>query len=156
MSERLLFAITPTISDAAVAYASGDNIGGKLELERFPMKGAFFDKLTGTENTGQAPPFTVLFFNSDPTVTATDNAAFAWGAGSLAKYIGYFTVLATDWKLVGGKRILALNGMREHLKLKTDNTDRTLYAVMVADGVYDPGAIGDLTLTFEFEEDRPA
>lgn len=90
--------VTPTISTSA--YTSGDQIGGIMDLSdciRQDSNGTFgVSELVGVtilDKDKQSVAMDIWLFNVSPTVTSTDNAAFAMTAANLVlQCVGYVSV----------------------------------------------------------------
>lgn len=76
--DSIVISKQPTVSSAATAYASGDEVGGIQTLAAgHPVRGVgtvILQSVTVVDAAKQSAPFDILFFSADPT-GAGDNAA---------------------------------------------------------------------------------
>ena len=108
------------------AYSSGDCIGGLLTFQVPP--GSFaLQSVTVTDVDAQTPALSVIFFESTPAGTTTDNVALAISTDRL-KILGVVAVAATDYVTVGGVSIATVKPGAFTLQPTSGNT--TLYAAI--------------------------
>lgn len=108
------------------AYSSGDCIGGLLTFQVPP--GSFaLQSVTVTDVDAQAPALSVIFFESTPAGTTTDNTALTISTDRL-KILGVVAVAATDYVAVGGVSIATVKPGAFTLQPTSGNT--TLYAAI--------------------------
>ena len=95
----------PVIDTAA--YTAGDNVGGRLLIDGFGPHGTGVLKhVTVTDFDNQRAALTILFFESLPAATFTNNAAFpALTAADLARVIGKVEVAAADYTTFNGRAV---------------------------------------------------
>jgi hypothetical protein len=94
-------AVTPTISTSA--YTSGDQIGGIMTLSNVIRQDSQMNygnaelvAVTILDADKQSAAMDIWLFNQSPTVTSTDNAAFAMtAANQAAQCIGFVSVGAS-------------------------------------------------------------
>lgn len=94
------------VIDTAI-YTAGDNVGGRMLIDGFGTFGAGLLKdVTITDFDNQKAALTLLFFDSLPAATFTNNAAFpALAAADLAKVIGKVEIAATDYTTFNGRAV---------------------------------------------------
>ncbi len=138
--------VTPGAS-ATPDYSSGDVIGGILTLTQAVghVGTGVLKTLVVKDNAAQSQPITFLLFHTIPTGTYTDNAAFAWGSGDFAKCFGRVNVAAADYATVGSKAIAVVEVARNLYNLEST---RNIYAIAVAGGTINLGAVDDLVFGF--------
>lgn len=144
--------ISPTLTiSASPDYADGDVVSG---IVTFPTvnyasgKGVVLDKLTLCEDSGQAPALRIIFFKATPASgTYTDNSALAWGAGDLANIVGGFSVATADWVVTVSKSEVTY----KDLNIPMAASATSLFALIIAKGVYNAAATDDLLLTATFK-----
>lgn len=127
-----------SLSTTAPAYAAGDNVGGEQELPLVLDAFTAFQlqSLTFIDPAAQSANLLVMFFAAAKTTTGatmTDNAAFAWGAGSAAAaYCGGLEIVAADWKTVNAKQVASLTNLG--LMVRADAAGSVWMCVVALDG----------------------
>lgn len=146
--------ITPTITTTAVAYTSGDCIGGVLKLDaavRVKNGTSVLKSVVVRDNLNQKANLTILIFNSNPTgATTTDNSAFAWGT-SLPQCICSHNIASTDYETIDSKAIANVDTFASPVQPDGSNS---LWAVILTTSTPTYGANATtLYVTFNFLRD---
>lgn len=141
----------PTVSTSA--YATGDNVGGKVTLTdvcRSSMGSGLIQSVVITSKSLQTATFDVIFFNADPSgTTATDNAAQDIADADLSKVVGV-AQCSTVVGLSGASIHQALNLA---MPFALSNNATTLYALMVVRGTPTLGSTSDIGLSVRVLQD---
>ena len=136
---------TPTVS-AAVAYAAGDSVGGKITLANaIPISAGrgTIEAVILTDLAKQDAALDILFFNDDPSgTTFTDNAAFDLADADIGKYAGHVSLVAANYSSLADNSVAVLRNVGLPFKL----AGTTLYAHIVSRGTPTYAAVGDITL----------
>lgn len=99
-----------TLSIDLVAYAAGDQLGEKTELQNVVVTNgrggvirtvSIFDLLHTTPWAGD-----LLFFRSDPAGTFTDNSPPDPNDADMGKYCGKVTFAAADWVVLADQAVM--------------------------------------------------
>ena len=143
---------TPTVSTTP-AYASGDNVGGKILLAgaaRLPGGSGLIQSVVITSKSLQSATFDVVFFNADPTATAaTDNAPQDIADADLAKVVGV-AQCATVVPLTGAS-IHQATGLA--MPFAGSSGSRDLYAIIVVRGTPTFASTSDVQLSVRILQD---
>ena len=135
------------------AYENGDVLFASViaipDVARSSGRNVRLDSVIGAEDGGQAPSMTLLFFHVLPSQTGAANAAVAWAGNHARKFAGKINIVAADWETLGSKSFLTLGGMQTDLTV----TGTDLYMVAVCKSAYDAVAVGDLSLTLNFNRE---
>lgn len=147
--------ISPSITFDTAAYASGDNMGGKITLTGAVRKGggsAVLSDITVLNNDGTKPTFNIIIFSQDPTAaTITDNAAFVISTD--IQYVqAIIPVYTVDY--IGSNTPKYASIQTGNIILQeTSGSSTSLYAAIVATAANDLTAATDLRLKFGFIQD---
>lgn len=140
----------PTVSTDA--YASGDNVGGKITLSgatRVAGGSGIIQAVTITSKSLQTAPFDVIFFSADPSAsTFTDNAAQDLADADLAKVVG----VARCAEVVG----LSVASIHQALGVALPfalAAGSSLYAAIVVRGTPTLGSTSDIGLAVHIVQD---
>ena len=138
--------ITPTItvSTSASPYTIGDVIGGEITLTaalRITSGSGVIQSLVVETANGAAPALSFLFFDSNPAANTANHAAFAWGTGDSARFLGKIDVAAADFATIGGYGIATKTGTG---LVMVGNGSADLYMQIVAVTVPTIAASSDL------------
>lgn len=127
------------LTTTAGAYTAGDNVGGKMSFEVLndKKKTAILQSVLVKDGANQKASGEILIFDSNPTVTATDNSAFAYGTGAYDKLIARVAVASTDYVTTDSKAEAQKMGLG--IIIEGDSTT-TLYAVFNTQGTPTYGA----------------
>jgi hypothetical protein len=140
--------VTPTVGGGA--YSAGDAVGGKQTLTGVAGSAGgtvAIESVVVTDVSNQKAPFTILFFDADPSAaTITNNAAFAFSTDA-AKLVGKVNVAASDYETVDSKAVAVVKSIA--LMLKANGT-ADLYAAVVTTGTPTYAGAGDLTFKYGF------
>lgn len=134
------------------AYASGDVVGGIIELKTVNFASGRRVVLTSfqiNDKGGAAPALTIYFFKSTPTGgTYTDNSPLVWGSGDSALKVGQLSILTANYLTDASQSSQNLGG----LDLKMPVSATSLFMLIVAEG--SPTiANGNLTAGAEFNQE---
>lgn len=134
---------TPTISTSA--YASGDQLGGKITLTnaaRSSIGSGTIQHVTISDLAKQSAPIDVLFFTTDPSnTTFTDNAATDIHDTDILTLVGAVSV--NSWFALNDNSVgCAVAGIPFKL-----STGTSLYAALVVRGTPTYASTSDITLT---------
>lgn len=150
---RLIRFITPTITVSTSAYASGDCIGGKLQLlnaSRANGGVSNFVKVMIRDASNSAPQFNILVFDSDPTVaTLTDNEPVVLST-DLSKVIAQIPIVTADYTTISTDDIA--HKVLEDIIIKSAANSKTIYIALVATAAVTFSATTDLSLTSVIEQ----
>jgi hypothetical protein len=96
---------TPTIDTAA--FSAGDNVGGRNLIDGLgPFGTGVLKHVTITDFDNQKAALTIVFFDTLPAGTFTNNAAFpSLVAADLARVIGKVEVAASDYTTINGRAV---------------------------------------------------
>lgn len=148
IQQHNMVSIAPTVTITATPdYSAGDCVGGIVTVSSAvntksnrPIR---LTNVTLTDNAGQAPALSLLFFRATPAGgTYTDNSALVLDASDIADLVGVVRIAAADWYTVSSKSLVAVND----LNMIMDITTTSLFMLVVADGAYNAGATTDLTV----------
>lgn len=143
--------VTPSITVDTAAYAAGDvllaatSLGNVVATTGAKLK---LTGITGCEDGGQAPAFTIMFFNASPGQSAAANAAVVWGASDDDYFAGMIRVVGGDWYTVGSHSFMSLGGAEVDIDMGSSSE---LWMIILADSAYDAVAANDLRVTLHFE-----
>lgn len=146
--DRGTFRVAPTITVQAAAYASGDVIGGLIEV--VGAGGTIGDAITlqdvvlaaRTEITGAVD---LVIFDREPTgSTFTENAAYSLAAADAVKVRK--VIVLTSWSDHGTPNTLQTDNLTIPMVLDTNET--SFWAVIVARAAITFAGTGDLTAVF--------
>lgn len=143
----------PTITVSATPdYSAGDAVGtGYLTFTGACSGPGRLTRLmtcTVRDAAGQGPALKVLFFDTPPAGTYTDNSAADLSAADLAAVVGQLSIAAADYLTTDSYSV----AMHSDLNLMMGSTSSHLYAVVVANGAYNAAADTDLSIVFDFSE----
>lgn len=130
--------VTPTVSNA-VAYASGDLIGGKLTftgaIKTSTGSGQVLSVLI-TDKNKQAEDLELILFSSNPSSTTfTDNGAFDVHASDLAKVVAVIGLGSTSRFAYTVNGLVYLGNLLIPVKaLSGSSPGNTLYGALVSRG----------------------
>lgn len=142
--------ITPTVTCTAGAYSAGDVIGGRLTLTnamRITSGTGILQNIILTTADGETPELWIPFFDSATASSIADNAAFAWGSGDHAKFLGAVHVETADWQTRGSDGVYDSGPLA---RIVAANGSRNLYAYIMAVGTPTFGATTDVTFRSAF------
>ncbi len=106
--------------------------------------------ITLTTADGEALACRILFFDTTTASSIADNAAFAWGAGDHAKFLGYVDVAAGDWITLDSDGVCH----KQNLGIVVAaNGSQNLYAYILATATPTFTATTDLSVRFKFFQD---
>ena len=101
------------------------------------------------DRSNQGTALDVLLFNDEPIITSADNGALNISQGELNnKFIGQFSLAATDWKPATGASVLSVNLSSLPVKLKNGSTG--VWGVMRSRGTPTYTGTNDLQLGITF------
>lgn len=147
--------ITPTLDTNA--YGTGDQVGpGSTKLTKVCLGKpghAILESLVITDKAKQSAALDILFFNSEPTVTSVDNAAYDVSDAELAaKAIGHVSVVAADYSILNVNSVATKRALELILAAKKNTANPegdSLWVAIVSRGT--PTYASDsLTLKFNF------
>lgn len=133
--------VTGTVVTHADAYGDGDVVG---EAVHFPRACGKYSR--GVLKTviirdpgNEASPFTLLFFNEEPTSIAADNAALTLAAADLARLVGIVSIAAGDYIAIGGAGVCRkdVGDVIVGAKGNTETSVGDLWMVVVSEGTDD-------------------
>jgi len=106
LNETLFASVTPTIQ--AALYATGDLVGGKMEISGLGQRelphGVLYSVLV-IDKDAQLGDFDLFLFDSDPSnTTFTENGAFSIAAGDVSKLLAVINFTSADDTTVLGTR----------------------------------------------------
>jgi len=145
-------AVTPTIS-AAVIYASGDAIGGRLDLANAVRAGIGTGTITSiviVDNDQEQAPIDIVFFDQAFAATA-DNSPFDPSDADLANCIGFAAIAATDYANFNDNAVACKRNIGLWFELASGVT--TLFAQMVVRATPTYTATSDLTVKVTIAQD---
>lgn len=151
---------TPTVDTSA--YASGDVIGGIMTFAKALRFGSRSGRVVGlhlldkTASSGLAASSLWLFSSSPSASTTTDQGAFNLADADLAKVCGVITLESGDVVDGGtGNQLLQQVGIYVPVFADppTDDSDPSLYGVLVAGGAVTFAAASDFTARLTIECD---
>lgn len=125
--------VTPAVA-AAVAYVSGDIVGGKITLAnalRSAASLAILESLRLVDTAKQNAPLTVHFFGADLAGAYADNAAEAVTAADWLKWLGCVEIRTEDYEERTNASLVDFDGIGKVLKAVSGTT---LYALIVLAG----------------------
>lgn len=149
---------TPTIQ--AAAYATGDQLGGgSNQLTRVvygPNGIACLRAIKIIDKAKQKSAMDVLFFNSQPTVSSSENGPYDISDTEAAnKFIGLLSIAASDYKDLNvnsvGIVVPVLPIALKALQNTANPEGKSLWYALVCRGAPTYTSTSDLTLVFEFE-----
>lgn len=105
---------TPTISTSA--YATGDVIGGKVEISGFNANTLM--TLSVYDDDGEGVQLDFFFFNGTLSGTYTDNAAFSIAAADKDKWFGVVSIATSDYIAAGSDKVASKRSA--NLKIPSD------------------------------------
>lgn len=139
------------ITTSGANYASGDVIGGIIELTYVNLESGrpvALRSLTLRDKNGNAIAMEIYFFKATPTGgTYTDNGAIAWGSGDAANCVGTLAVAAADWLTSNSMSFVNYSG----LGMKMPITGTSLFAIILAKGAATL-TDGNFTLDGQFDQ----
>lgn len=99
--------VTGTVTTHADAYGDGDVVGTTVHFPRAVGKYSrgVLKTVIIRDPGNDASPFTLLFFNEEPTSIAADNAALTLAAADLARLVAVVSIAAGDYVAVGGAAV---------------------------------------------------
>ncbi len=106
--------IRPATTVSLGAYSANDNLGGIIEIARAARQvgdGMILQDVFLTDEADQDPVLELLFFDTLPAETYTDNAAMPTLAGDTANLIARASVAAADWVTQGGVAMAQLENL---------------------------------------------
>lgn len=129
---------TVEVPTKTLAYSSGDNVGGLIQLKNIVTSNngtAILKQIVIIDNDGQAAPLTFMFFDKDPSSLGiiTDNIGFSWGSGSIEGCIAKINIATADYDgVINGKYILDKDIYSK--VLQTTDESKDLYLVIITTG----------------------
>lgn len=105
---------TPTISTSA--YATGDVIGGKVEISGFNASSLV--TLSVYDADGEGVQLDFFFFDGTLSGTYTDNGAFSIASADIDKWFGVVSVATTDYIAAGSDKVASKRSV--NFKLPSD------------------------------------
>lgn len=157
----LVLISTPAI-EATPDYATGDLLGPKATklagVCLQPGGSCILESLTICDLEEVAIDMEVHFWGRNPTanISSADNAAFAVSDAEVtASHLGYVAITGTDYKDIGGQKVVTYKSLGLLLTALTQRKDLNPTGVdiwynMIARGAANYGSTGDLTLKFGF------
>lgn len=139
------------VTTSGASYASGDVVGGILELTNVAFdtgRPVTLRSLTLRDKNGNAVAMEIYFFKATPTGgTYTDNGALAWGTGDAANCVGCIAIAAGDWLTANSQSFVNISG----LGMKMPVTGTSLFAIILAKAAA-TFTNGNLTLNAEIDQ----
>lgn len=137
--------VRPTVTLSTTPdYSIGDIMGGEISLTNLVRTSGgtgVLGSIVLTDVTNTKPELDLVFFESNPAGTYTDNAAFPSGLPDDAITLGFVTVATTDWKTFGNGAMAVV----PPAKLGSyANASQTPYMVIVTRTAYNAAATDDL------------
>lgn len=145
------FKTTIAVDVTAVAYTVGDSIGtgGKALGINRAVK-LVSASISLKDSVATKPAFTILFFNTAPAGTYTENGAMSVTDADTVALCGAVEIAAGDFKQLytSGPMLAVWAGSPQNMR-PADGSD--LYIAILADNVWTPASTSDLQITLEFE-----
>ena len=140
-------------TDLTPDYSIGDIVGGEIALTnamRVLNGTGVLGSVTFADATNTKPELDLMFFESNPTATYSNNAAFPTGDADNGICLGIVTIPAADWKTFGTNAFVTvpLAGLGLYA-----NATRTPYMVIVTRTVINFAAADDLKYAFSILQD---
>lgn len=134
-----------TITNDTNAYQAADQLGELVTLaDAIPQGNGFIHSLSVIDIDKEKKGFTVLFFNAEPTVASSDNAALdIVDAQMVAKFVGHVSIVTADYKDVSGSSF-ATKLLAQPIAI--NSTNGSIYLICMADEAATYTASGDLRL----------
>jgi hypothetical protein len=140
--------VKKTLTVDTSAYTAGDSVGGLVAVEALGATTGrgVLKHVTVTDFDNQKSALTILFFDSLPAATITDQAAFPdLATGDLGKVIGKVVVAADDYTTIGTRAVATVECSicLWSLQATTDGLpadQRRVYMAVVAGGTPDYSA----------------
>lgn len=138
----------------AAAYATGQQIGGKMTFPGLVRSGLTVPVLTGllqgailAMKTAQTVACELWLFNADPTgITSLDRAAFACPAADMTKIIDIYDFATANWKAGNPVSINSLRGLGEPFKADSSGN---VYGFLVARGAVTFASVSDVAVVLK-------
>lgn len=143
--------INPAVDTAA--YASGNLLFAKTQINNLPFAETYFAELTSltlTDNANQKSAIDLLFFDDNPDIGATLNAVFSWGTTGFGMCVGRVRIDAADYVTIGSKAVATKVNLGLHMLTQGG---RTLRVAAVSAGTPTYATATDLTIKFQFKRD---
>jgi hypothetical protein len=147
--------VAPAITVTAGAYHANDNIGGVLTLPlaaRVNGGGTVLTRVSVLDVAAQKAQLELLFFSANPVAsTFTDNAACVIHANDEAKFIGRYTIYASDYLTVGAKSVACVANIG--LAMKPAAASTSLFLAIVSPSAPTYAGVGNLQVSLAFYQD---
>lgn len=148
IKERVVpVAVTPTVDTSA--YASGDDIGGKLTFTNAVCSTASSFKVQGvvvSDKSSNAVAYDLVLFSANPaSTTFTDQAALDIADGDLAKVLPIVNIASTDQFTFADNSVSSLSSLASGGFVTA--TGGTLYGALVSRGTPTYASSSDVTVT---------
>ena len=105
-------AVNTITTTNGLAYASGDNIGGRISIlnaVRVTGGTGFICDVQVVDVTNQRPAIEIDFFTSSPTGTYTNHSAQSFATADALLYLGKVNIAAADYTTqTGGSALLSI------------------------------------------------
>ena len=105
-------AVNTITTTSGLAYASGDNIGGRISIlnaVRVAGGTGFICDVQVVDVTNQKPAIEIDFFTSSPTGTYTNHSAQSFATADALLYLGKVNIAAADYTTqAGGSALLSI------------------------------------------------
>lgn len=154
---RRISNLQPVISASAI-YASGDQVGpgsSRIASALGATAGiSLLQSIIIVDAANQKAAIDFVFWSAQPTVATLDNAPFAvTAAEAQAKYLGFVSVLTTDYASTTTLGLGTKKDIRMHVQslADTSNPGRDLFVSLIVRGTPTYAAITDLSIDFVFE-----
>jgi hypothetical protein len=139
--------IQKTLTVTNGAYSIGDVVGGLITFDPIASEGRCLlvpsVKISGVA----ALAYNLWFLSADLATPALDNAAFAWAAADVAKYLGHVQILATHY--LADQSAGFNSATVPSVGVIVPRTLSKIYAYLVATATTTPGTT-TLKLTVDF------
>lgn len=135
------------------AYTANDVVGGLAKVHYGTGGGATLMEIHVTDYAAQGEPYRIHIYDSLPTTTIANDAAFApVDADGLAE-IHEILLVSGDYALANGSayRKAHLTGLNRQIP---ENADGTIYVYLQCTDTPDYAAVGDLVFDFVFWTDE--
>lgn len=145
-----------TITTTDPAYASGDQIGSAVQIDNMCTDVGGTGTLlsvTLVSNILTGFDFNIFFFNQNPTLSGSDNAAFNMtDANAQDQFLGHIAFSSGDFVTSSSSSFITKTAIGLGLK-SASSTGRDVYAVLVSRGSPDFAAGAELAVRFHIQRD---
>jgi hypothetical protein len=147
-----LVTVTPTISTSA--YADGDQLGDVLTLtnamDDIRDTGAVLS-VSVIDKAKQNAAFDILFFDQNPTVSSSDNAALNIADAEMAaKFLGRIKVATGDYSELSASSVASVNGIGLFI---ASSGSKNLFAILQSRGTPTYTSTSDLVIKIGIVQD---